>query len=399
MVKNYPEADYIINGGLYDTASGWSTADVVQDGSIVNGGNYTDKGFAFTGNSLKLMTTSEAINNGYQSFLGGSPNLIVDGDISIDNKGLGNWFCEIGKAKRLGIGINQEKDLIVQWTDDSTTIRDLASLMAENGAYEAIALDGGGSTNIFVKKDGKWEPVNEQTENRNVPTWILVYLKKPLTSSDDENLIIEEKKIAYSIYSGKTELQNLFADEPFLKTYVAGGISSGLELNKINDLDYLEGNPEDYIKTKIVIKLSNETSMIGTNIKTYYREAHHKKYAEDLGNSILLFSPVQGAVTAELDEEKLDGFNIVLEIYLDYWQNLTDYNNTLLMMFVNMVVKGLMNYEGRNLDDYKEAMQWSSYMGLPIAEQDYNLTYNSFIQIMSDYLFIVQKNEFLSSLK
>lgn len=200
VVKEYPDADYILNGGLFDTASGWSTVDTIQDGEIINGGNYTNVGFAFVGDTLKMMTTEEAKSNGYKSFLGGGPTLIVNNNISIDSTGLGNWFCEVGTAIRLGIGKNNNNDLTIFWSDDKITLRNLASLMFENGCTEAIALDGGGSTNIFAKRDNKWEPVNNQTENRRVPTWILVYLKKPLTNEEIET---NKKKRFFCLFKRK----------------------------------------------------------------------------------------------------------------------------------------------------------------------------------------------------
>ena len=39
--------DYLINAGMYDMKSGLTVCDTIVDGVLLNGGNYTNKGFAW----------------------------------------------------------------------------------------------------------------------------------------------------------------------------------------------------------------------------------------------------------------------------------------------------------------------------------------------------------------
>ena len=52
--------DYLINAGMYDTRSGLTVCDTIVDGVLLNGGNYTDKGFAWDDNNLEPDTTAAA---------------------------------------------------------------------------------------------------------------------------------------------------------------------------------------------------------------------------------------------------------------------------------------------------------------------------------------------------
>ena len=58
--------DYLINAGMYDMTSGLTVCDTIVEGSLLNGGNYTNKGFAWNDkkSALAPMTTDMARDNG-----------------------------------------------------------------------------------------------------------------------------------------------------------------------------------------------------------------------------------------------------------------------------------------------------------------------------------------------
>lgn len=169
--------DYIINGGMYDMTSGLTVCDTIVNGAIVNGGNYTNKGFGFRENVFIPETTERAKQNGRNYFLGGSPTLLWNRAILIDEKGFGRYFCNSQKAVRIAIGYNDE-ELMVSFPSSQKTLPELANIMLDNGCKYAINLDGGGSTRVMHYKNGKATCLSSNKENRANSTWILIYLKK-----------------------------------------------------------------------------------------------------------------------------------------------------------------------------------------------------------------------------
>lgn len=166
---------YIINAGMFDMTTGFTVCDTIVDGKLINGGNYTNKGFAFVESRLIPCTTEEAVKKGYEMFLGGSPSLIWDDEINIDSKGFTKWFVDTGMSYRIGIGIDKNGGIILSWTKTKMTVREFAKQMKAEGCVYAINLDGGGSTRIMEYDGNKLSAVNTPTENRAVSTWIAVY--------------------------------------------------------------------------------------------------------------------------------------------------------------------------------------------------------------------------------
>lgn len=168
--------DYIINAGLYDTASGISTCDTIIDGELINGGNYTDHGIAFGADTMRQMSTKLAIDYKVPYFLGGSPTLVQSGCVDIDQKGLTPGFLA-AKAVRIGVGFDAN-DLIICFPEAKCSIYALADKMLDAGCRTAIACDGGGSTSVMQAVDGRLTALNRRTEDRANSTWLLIYLKK-----------------------------------------------------------------------------------------------------------------------------------------------------------------------------------------------------------------------------
>lgn len=169
--------DYIINGLMYDMASGITVADTIVDGRLINGGNYTDKGIAVNDNDLMQSTTTAAKLAAATSFLGGSPSLVWGGKADIDATGFSDWFVENGLSDRLAMGFNAN-ELIFYFPEAKMTVEKLADHMQQKGCKTAINLDGGGSRMVVKVEGGELQKLNRPTENRANSTWILIYLKK-----------------------------------------------------------------------------------------------------------------------------------------------------------------------------------------------------------------------------
>ena len=178
VFKMLPEKpDYLINAGMYDMRSGLTVCDTIVDGILLNGGNYTDKGFAWDDNNLEPEDTAAAKARGYKYFLGGSPSLIWDSRLNIDGKGFDKCFLNKAKSLRIGMGIT-DKELVVCFPAAAQTLSAFAGVMAAAGCKYAINLDGGGSTRVMHNVGGKLRQLSSNRENRANSTWLAIYLKK-----------------------------------------------------------------------------------------------------------------------------------------------------------------------------------------------------------------------------
>lgn len=167
---------YLINAGMYDTSSGLTVCDTVVDGKLLNGGNYTDKGFMWFDKKLEATTTGQAVKNDAPYFLGGNPSLVWGGAVSIDGKGFTNRFLKTDKAIRLGVGIAGEK-IIFCFPKSAVTLTAFADTMKKAGCMYAINLDGGGSVSVMQNQNGKLVALNKRTEDRPNSTWLAIYTK------------------------------------------------------------------------------------------------------------------------------------------------------------------------------------------------------------------------------
>ena len=175
MLQEKP--DYLINAGMYDMKSGLTVCDTIVDGVLLNGGNYTDKGFAWDDNNLEPEDTAAAKVRGYRYFLGGSPSLLWNGRLNIDGKGFDKYFLNSAKSVRIGMGIT-DKELVVCFPAAAKTLGTFAGIMAAAGCKYAINLDGGGSTRVMQNVGGKLRQLSSNRENRANSTWLAIYLKK-----------------------------------------------------------------------------------------------------------------------------------------------------------------------------------------------------------------------------
>ena len=154
MLQEKP--DYLINAGMYDMRSGLTVCDTIVDGVLLNGGNYTDKGFAWDDNNLEPEDTAAAKVRGYRYFLGGSPSLLWNGRLNIDSKGFDKYFLNSAKSVRIGMGIT-DKELVVCFPAAAKTL---------------------GSFAVMQNVGGKLQQLSSNQENRANSTWLAIYLKK-----------------------------------------------------------------------------------------------------------------------------------------------------------------------------------------------------------------------------
>lgn len=173
--------DFMINGNLFIMSNGVTVGTTEDENKYINGGNYTDFGMAIYGDN-DIRFHNYTMNNSFRDFLGGGPSLVVNGKEFLDTKGLDKSFVN-SRHPRSAIGMNDEYFFMVtvdgrRWNKPGMSCWELAKLMLSLGCTQAINLDGGGSTRMARNNKGKYEILNEPTENRAVDNMLLIYLNK-----------------------------------------------------------------------------------------------------------------------------------------------------------------------------------------------------------------------------
>lgn len=250
--------DYLFNAGMYDTGSGLTVCDTIVDGILLNGGNYTDKGFAWDNNNVKPDTTAAAKARGCKFFLGGSPSLLWDGKLHIDGKGFDEYFLNRAKSMRIGMGIH-DKTLIICFPTEAKTLGNFAGMMAAAGCAYAINLDGGGSTKVMQNINGSLKQLSSNGENRANSTWLAIYLKKKGGNT------VSKKKICIDPGHGGTDSGAMGQNGAKEKDVVLEiGMLAKAALER-NNIDVVMTRTKDIAAGKLVIaercKIANDANV------------------------------------------------------------------------------------------------------------------------------------------
>jgi exopolysaccharide biosynthesis protein len=174
------KADFIINGGLYASNTGGTTA-VAKDGK----NKYGDEGFYYCGyaltslnNILKFIQLKDWNDiDKYKYVIETAPSLVKNSEINIDTKGLDNSFIsDKSYNPRSAVGINSEYLFIVAVDgriakqERGVSIYELSKIMLNLGCTEAGNLDGGYSTQVLF--DG--EKITKTKTDRKVDNFLCV---------------------------------------------------------------------------------------------------------------------------------------------------------------------------------------------------------------------------------
>jgi exopolysaccharide biosynthesis protein len=122
--------------------------------------------------------------------VGGGPWLVLNGQVQVDGE-LQKFSASLinGIHPRTAVGMTKNKELLLvtvdgrQWISRGMTLNELAQLMQSLGAYTAINLDGGGSTDMSIKG----AVINSPSEGseRPVANALLVYAQRQAANSPD----------------------------------------------------------------------------------------------------------------------------------------------------------------------------------------------------------------------
>ncbi len=206
------------------------------------------------------------------------------GEILRNGKLVSNGLIFKGRNPRTVVGVNKDRTKVYIMCVDGRnksigmTHDEVGVLLLEYGAYDAIHLDGGGSTTMAVKREGQ-SSVNVQNvpsdggersvanalaiKAVNVPTGVVSEVKLTVDGSDDGYMFIDETSavnaVGYDEYHNKTDF-----DISKLELKIQG-VEAKIEGNKITPLS--EGNYtlNAYINGALVGTLNGKvTSSIAT---------------------------------------------------------------------------------------------------------------------------------------
>jgi peptidoglycan hydrolase-like protein with peptidoglycan-binding domain len=160
-----------INGVMFDTKTYQNVTDLIIDGQVNNGGNYSDKGIAFgnpwAGISAYQSTTANSTGKKVD-FIGGAPTLIYSGTKDGNLKGLTQSYWN-QVTQRMAIGISATALYIIT-TGQANKVN--LSVVQDEGLFQKLTtlinLDGGGSTAMAVGDKIAFGA------GRNVPSAIII---------------------------------------------------------------------------------------------------------------------------------------------------------------------------------------------------------------------------------
>jgi len=148
--------------------------------------------FAPTNNSAEELTESGEYKFKYhtraEDIVGGVPQLIKNGKIEItwEQEKAGKSFAEMRHPRTAVAKLKEDKFLMVTvdgrqpGTSVGMNLQELAEMLLELGAVDAMNLDGGGSTTMFVGGKVINQPSDKEGE-RKVSDAILVFPRRPQT--------------------------------------------------------------------------------------------------------------------------------------------------------------------------------------------------------------------------
>jgi len=206
------------------------------------------------------------------------------GEILRNGKLVSNGLILAGRNPRTVVGVDKDKTKVYIMCVDGRnksigmTHSEIGVLLLEYGAYDAIHLDGGGSTTMVVKREGQTETSVQNVPSDggqrsvanalaikavNVPTGIVTEVKLNVDGSEDGYMFLEESSVinavGYDDYHNKTDFDISKAE------FKLSGINGSVEGNKVTPLE--EGNYtlDAYIDGKWVGALNGKvTSSIST---------------------------------------------------------------------------------------------------------------------------------------
>lgn len=144
-----------LTGTFFGIKNALPTGDLVVNGRAIYQG-FVGTAFAFTeGNMVSFIPTAYKEKTAWQLFDGvvrSGPLLVQDGNIAVGPREEG--FVSLSAAARrprTAVGITPGRKLLLLAVKQPVSLWQLAKLMRSQGAYHAVAMDGGTSTGLYFR--------------------------------------------------------------------------------------------------------------------------------------------------------------------------------------------------------------------------------------------------------
>lgn len=184
--KQENKPDYMINASLWDDKGAIGT--IWQNGELVRN---EGTGYGFGINKSGCFHFGNPWDIAWNNYITGYPALIKDGKITSDSV---DSYVMTSKSKRSVIASAGNNIYLI--ATNGMTIEQLKKFLADNGYYNAINLDGGGSSRLMIGD----KAVNSPTDDRKCPNAICVWLKK--NNKEDNNTM---KKVFLGVGHGGSD--------------------------------------------------------------------------------------------------------------------------------------------------------------------------------------------------
>ena len=184
--KQTTKPDYMLNASLWDDNGAigtiWQNSELVRnEGTGYGFGIDKNGGFGF----------GDPWNTDWQNYITGYPALIKDGKRLSDSV---DSYVMQSNTKRSIIASAGDKLYFI--AADCMTVEQLRTALLNFGAYNAINLDGGGSSRLMIAD----KAINSPTDDRKCPNAIAVWLKKD--NKQEDNNTMTTKKVFLGVGHG-----------------------------------------------------------------------------------------------------------------------------------------------------------------------------------------------------
>ena len=187
--KQENKPDYMINASLWDDKGAIGT--IWQNGKLVRN---EGTGYGFGINIAGGFGFGDPWNIDWQNYITGYPALIKDGQKTVDSV---DSYVMTSKSKRSIVASAGNNIYLIAAT--GMTVAQLKYFCHNKGFYNAINLDGGGSSRLMIGD----KAVNSPTDDRKCPNAICVWLKKD--NKKEDNNTMTTKKVFLGVGHGGSD--------------------------------------------------------------------------------------------------------------------------------------------------------------------------------------------------
>jgi len=165
LARSQPTA--AVTGTYFSTTSKLPVGDIVIEGERVHFGGVGTALCITYDNRVRFIRQRlhrQRDWSDYRLVLGAGPRLLQGGQVSLYPPGEGFRDKRVyARGKRVAVGVTKHNKLLLVVVERPLTLRQLSWVMRALGATDAIALDGGGSTCLYYRRDVKVLPKRKLT--------------------------------------------------------------------------------------------------------------------------------------------------------------------------------------------------------------------------------------------